>query len=143
MIGIVVATHGELASGIESALTLLAGKPSNFETVELHPGKSPDSFGDELRKAVSNVDDGDGALILLDIFGGTPSNISCQLLCNESICAITGVNLPMVIEAVFGRNEETNLEALVKRVRSSGSAAVLNLRDVISNAREQEDEEDF
>lgn len=143
MIGVVVATHGSLASGIGSALALLTGKPEKFEIAELHPGMGPDDYIESLRNAIDSVDDGDGVLVLLDIFGGTPSNVTCRLLAEKNIYAVAGVSLPMAIDAVFGRQEESILQALGERVATTGSDSIVDVNKKLAAAAEQEDEGDF
>ncbi len=141
MIGIVIATHGSMASGIESALSLLAGSPEAMATVELHPGMSPDSFSEKVRGAITSVDSGDGVLVLLDIFGGTPSNVTCRLLGEGDVYAVAGVNLAMAIDAVFGRAEEKCVADLGKRVAASASSAVIDVCQTLASAAEDDDDE--
>lgn len=142
MVGLLVATHGTLASGIESALSLLAGKPENFGTLELHSGMDPASFKDLMSEKIDELDAGDGVLVLLDIFGGTPSNSFGQLMGRDNIRAIAGVNLPMAIEAVFSR-PGLSLDELSARVAETGRDATVDVWNRFRQAAEEDDEEDF
>lgn len=140
MIGIVVATHGSLATGVKSALSLLAGEPEQFEAVELLPGMNPEDFKSSLEQAIDRVDSGDGALVLVDIFGGTPSNTVCRLLFEKQIECIAGVNLPMVIEATFARSDSANVGELAGRVKAAGSDALVDIRQKMVAIKEDEEE---
>ena len=142
MIGIVVIAHGSLASGLESAVSLLAGKPKAFATVELHPGDAPEEFKERVVRAIENVDEGDGVLALVDIFGGTPSNTVAQLLAREDFRAIAGTNLPMVIQATFMR-EQASLDDLAAQVVQAGGEALINISDMLAAAANRDDEEEF
>lgn len=143
MIGVVVISHGSLASGLESAVSLLAGKPDRFATVELHPGDSPACFKDRVETAVDSVDDGDGVLALIDIFGGTPSNTISQLFDRDDVRAVAGTNLPMVIQALFMR-ESVGIEELPSQVLQAGNEALVDIRQKFVEAlQSQDDEEDF
>lgn len=142
MIGLLVATHGSLASGIASALSLLAGEPEQFQTLELHPGMNPASFKDLMNEKLDELDTGDGVLVLLDIFGGTPSNSFGQLMDRENVRAVSGVNLPMAIEASFSR-AGLSLDELVARVMGAGKDAVIDVWGRFKDAAEADDEDDF
>ena len=143
MIGIVVATHGHLATGFESAVSLLAGKPENYASVELLPGDEPSAFKERLESSIAAVNGGDGVLVLVDLFGGTPSNTVCQLLAQEDIRAIAGTNLPMIITAVFSRLSTSNLDELVEEVLHAGSDALINVREKLAALQQEDEEDDF
>ena len=80
MVGIVVASHGSLASGMLDALELLSGEQKAIKAIGLHRGDSPDAFVAKVREAINAVDESVGVLVLVDLFGGTPSNAVAQLL---------------------------------------------------------------
>lgn len=145
MVGIVVISHGSLASGLNSAVTLLAGTPASFSVVELHPGDEPSEFKDRVKSAISATNSGDGVLALVDIYGGTPSNTVAQLLEQNDIEAIAGVNLAMVIQAVFAREQEgVNLKVLKEMVVQAGNEALTDIRQkVFEISQTSDDEEDF
>ena len=143
MIGVVVITHGSLASGLESAVSLLAGKPDKFAIAELHPGDTPGDFKSRVETAVASVDDGEGVLALVDIFGGTPSNTISQLFDRDDVRAVAGTNLPMVIQALFMR-ESVGIEELPSQVLEAGNEALVDIRQKFVEAlQSQDDEEDF
>jgi len=76
------------------------------------------------------VDQGDGGLLLTDLFGGSPSNIACSFLNNEKVEVVTGVNLPMIL-TFWNKRENKNLEELAKLVQLSGVRNILMAKDLM------------
>lgn len=142
MIGIVVITHGNLATGLKSAATLLNGNPEHLSCAELHLGDNPLEFKESVEQAIAEVDDGDGILVLADIFGGTPSNTVSQLFAHEGIRAIAGVNLPMVIQAICLR-DQVSLEELTEQVKQAGCESHIDIRQKFIEAAAADDDDDF
>jgi len=108
MIGILIVTHGGFAEGLFNAVELIAGKQEKVKTIGLYHGDGIDEFSDKVKNAYEELDDGDGVIIFVDIFGGSPSNVVMKLMTEKpKIKAITGVNMPMVVEAVMSRDGST------------------------------------
>ena len=121
MIGVLLATHGDFASGILNAVELIAGKQEAVCTVGLHHGDGVEDFEEKIRVAYEKLDTGEGVLMLVDILNGTPANMVMKLLAeDESRRAIAGMNMPMVIEAVTMRYG-MKLDALAEEVFRVGT----------------------
>lgn len=105
MVGIVIASHGELAPGIKQAGSMVFGDQPNVGAVSLMPSMGPDDIRAKIEECISSFDDQDQVLILADLWGGTPFNQASAVLdCHEDSWAIvTGLNLPMLIEAYASR----------------------------------------
>ena len=101
MVGIVLASHGLLAEGMKNAAEMLFGDVSQMACVSLQPGQSPEEYQEELAFAAQSVDSGDGAIILCDIIGGTPSNRAAFLMSKYQV--ISGINLALVLELLGQR----------------------------------------
>lgn len=146
MVGLVVATHGTLSSGLKDAARMLAGDLADFPAVSLVPGKEPSAFLAELEAAIDGEDEGDGVLVLVDLFGGTPSNSVCRMLGRKGVHAVSGVNLPMVLEGIFSRGEKS-AEELAEYLAQVGPGAIFDIeKRLAQNAAsrtEDEDDEDF
>lgn len=142
MIGIVVITHGSLATGLKSAATLLTGEPEHLSCAELHLGDNPLEFKETVERAIAEVDDGDGILVLADIFGGTPSNTVSQLFARDDIRAIAGVNLPMLIQTIFLR-DQVSLDDLNEQVQQAGCESHIDIRQKFIEAAAADDDDDF
>lgn len=98
MIGAVVVTHGDLATELLRVAELIVGPQERLRAVPLAPGEDMDSMRARIADAVKDVDGGDGVLILADMFGGTPSNLSLPFHHEGKVEVLTGVNLPMVLK---------------------------------------------
>jgi len=116
MIGIVILTHGQLANQfLETARMIGLNSDDHISAVSVDPTSSPDSLREMLEAVIREVDDGKGVLILTDLFGGTPTNLSLSFLSEGKVEVVTGLNLPMIIKAVNSRYDHD--------VRSLASAA--------------------
>lgn len=98
MIGLVLVTHGGLAKEFLSAMQYIVGPQSQVETVCFMPEDDISQHRQEIVQKVQKVNSGQGVLILTDMFGGTPSNISISLLDKENVEVVAGLNLPMLIK---------------------------------------------
>ena len=104
MVGIVLASHGELAAGVRQTSSMVFGDQENVAVVSLEPSMGPDDFRANLEKAVATLEDQDQVLFLVDLWGGTPFNQTTAFAKGHDTWAIvTGLSLPMVIEAFSAR----------------------------------------
>lgn len=99
MIGIVIAAHGHLAEELAKTATQIVGELPHVSTCSVAPGSSPEEIRAHIRDAVREVDEGDGVLVLADLFGGSPCTQSLMLCAQEKLEVLTGVNLPMLLKA--------------------------------------------
>ena len=108
MIGIVVVTHGQLARELVAAAEMIVGDDlPNATAVSVGWFDAADEARSAILAAVERVSGGGGGVVLLtDMFGGTPSNLSLSLLADRRVEVVTGVNLPMLIRLVSIREEE-------------------------------------
>ncbi|MDB9703707.1 PTS sugar transporter subunit IIA [Rhodospirillales bacterium] len=111
MIGLVLVTHGRLAVELVSALEHVVGSQENVATVCIGPDDNMEQRRAEIMKSTKDVDDGDGVIVLTDMFGGTPSNLAISIMDNGKIEVIAGVNLPMLIKLASIRDADSLLEA--------------------------------
>jgi len=106
VIGIVVVTHGQLARELVSAAEMIIGEIPNVTAVSIGWHESPDDAQREIEQAILRADSGKGTVVLTDMFGGTPSNLSLTFLEKGRVEVVTGVNLPMLIRLASLREEE-------------------------------------
>ena len=97
MVGVLVVTHGRLAEALISSVQFLAGNLEKVKGVSHWPKDRESQIKDRIRRKVAELDDGDGVVILTDILGGTPTNLSLSCFENENVHVVTGVNLPMLL----------------------------------------------
>ncbi len=114
MIGLVLVTHGKLAEEFRNALEHVVGPQKLLETVSIGPEDDMDQRRMDIVDAVARVDEGQGVVILTDMFGGTPSNLSISVMDNGRIEVIAGINLPMLIKLASVRSENDMERALAE-----------------------------
>jgi mannose PTS system EIIA component len=128
MIGIVLAAHGPLPGAFLESTSMILGDVPQVASISLMPGDSLEGLVDRLRAAVNEVNTGEGVLLLLDIFGGTPANAAAFLAQQASdVQAVTGMNLPMLLETFMARMSTDTLEALAETAFSAGQAGVTDI----------------
>lgn len=119
MIGVVVVSHGRLASELLRAAELIVGKFEGSVAVDIDPALGMDQIRKALEGAIRTVDSGEGVLLLTDMFGGTPSNLALSFLGNADVEVVTGVNLPMMVKLAMARTE-VPLAALARQIQEYG-----------------------
>ena len=119
MIGVVIVCHCSLAREFLNTLELIVGPVEGFQAVPIEPQQDVEKIRSEIAGALRKVDTGEGALILTDMFGGTPSNISLSFLDEKRVEVISGVNLPMLIKLASFR-EGKSLEELASFIKAYG-----------------------
>ncbi len=131
MIGIIVVAHFNLAREMVAATELIVGKQEQFEYVDIFPDEDVDKIKKKLTDALKNVETGQGAVILTDMFGGTPSNISLSFLEEGKVEVVTGTNLPMLIKLVTYRQGK-DLSELAPFIASYGKKNIYLATDVLN-----------
>jgi len=119
MIGLVLVTHGRLATEFVRALEHVVGPKQQIEAICIGPDDDMEVRRNDIAEAVEQVDDGSGVIILTDLFGGTPSNLAISLMKSESIEVIAGVNLPMLIR-LEGARKTMDVRSAVAAAREAG-----------------------
>jgi PTS system mannose-specific IIA component len=119
MIGLVVVTHGRLADELVAAMEHVVGPQKQVLAVCIGPDDEMEKRRNDIKAAVASVDSGDGAIVLTDMFGGTPSNLSIALLEKGRVEVVAGVNLPMLIRLSEARRE-MGVDAAAEAARDAG-----------------------
>ncbi len=134
MIGIVLVTHGNLAEELLSAVKfVLSEEPAIKMTgVSLDPTREFDTFKKVIEKAIKSVDQGDGILLVTDMFGGTPSNVGLTFLEENKIEVISGVNLPMLLKLSTLKNN-VSLEDAIKIAEKAGRDNIIVASKLLDN----------
>ena len=119
MIGLVLVTHGNLAKEFISAMQHVVGKQDQIESVCIGPEDDMVMRRAEILKKVGEVDKGHGAIVLTDMFGGTPSNLAISIMDRAKVEIIAGINLPMLIKLASLRKDKT-LKETVEGAQEAG-----------------------
>lgn len=98
MIGLVLVSHGQLATEFRAAMEHVVGRQAQLETVCIGPEDDMDSRRNEIIAAIHAVDTGAGVVVLTDMFGGTPSNLAISAMNGSHVEVVAGINLPMLVK---------------------------------------------
>jgi PTS system mannose-specific IIA component len=131
MIGVLIVTHGNLSTGLMESVELIMGKQEKVKTLTLHHGDNVEVLKGQIKKDIEELNDGDGVIVLTDVFGGSPTNATVINMQNLEFQAITGVNLPMLLET-FCLREEMDLEPLTKHLVESGKEGIKDLKEALN-----------
>ena len=119
MIGMVLVTHGRLATEFRAALEHVVGRQDQLETVTIGPDDDMEQRRKDILAAIQLVDTGAGVVILTDMFGGTPSNLAISVMEGAKVDVVAGINLPMLIKLASVR-ETAPLEQAVVQAQDAG-----------------------
>lgn len=118
-IGVVIVTHYQIGAEFLHALRLIVPNAPDFLSVSIDPKQSVDEMRQLIQLALKRADTGAGVLVLTDMFGGTPSNMSLSFVEETGVEVVTGLNLPMLIKLAT-LSEDKTLEELAKFIKSYG-----------------------
>jgi PTS system mannose-specific IIA component len=118
-VGVVLVTHYRLGLEFLQALRLIVPGAPEYGCVSIDPGQSVEDMRSAIATALGEADAGDGVLVLTDMFGGTPSNISLSFLDEHRVEVVTGLNLPMLIKLATMR-ETKSLDDLAAFIKAYG-----------------------
>ena len=132
MIGVVVVTHGQLATELVNAAEMIVGDLPQFTAVSIGWHEDVNDAREDIAQAIERVrgDDGGGVLVLTDMFGGTPSNLGMTFLEKDRVEVITGVNLPMLIK-LAGLRSSSDLLAVAREMRDHARDAIWVASDLL------------
>ncbi len=131
MIGLLIVTHGGLAGEFRAALEHVVGTQTQMETISIGPDDDMEVRRQEILDAVRKVDTGEGVILLTDMFGGTPSNLSISILDEANVEVIAGVNLPMLVKLTSVRVDQPLAKA-VDLAKEAGRKYISVARQVLS-----------
>ncbi len=134
MIGVVVVTHGQLATELVNAAEMIVGDLPQFTAVSIGWHDDVNDARGDIAQAIERVRGEEGVLILTDMFGGTPSNIGMTFLEKDRVEVITGVNLPMLIK-LAGLRQSSDLLAVAKQMQDHGRNAIWVASDFLRGER--------
>ncbi len=130
MIGVVVVTHGQLATELVNAAEMIVGDLPRFTAVSIGWHDEVNDAREDIAQAIERVRGDAGVLVLTDMFGGTPSNLAITFLEKDRVEVITGVNLPMLIK-LAGLARSHDLLAVAREMREHGRNAIWVASDLL------------
>jgi PTS system mannose-specific IIA component len=105
MIGVVIVTHGNLAEELLATAEMIAGPMPKTKAVGVHPRDKMEYIREAIESAIKDVNEGQGVLVLTDMFGGTPCNVGLTFIEEGKVEVLSGVNLPMLLRLATGRTD--------------------------------------
>lgn len=139
-IGGVIVSHGQVANELLAAAEAVVGSLNHITAVSIGWHDDVESARDEIRRAIKKVSgDGGGVLLLTDMFGGTPTNISAMFIKKGEVEIVTGVNLPMVIK-LASQNKETTLAEIAREVEEQGKQSIYRTSQLLEPPRVKKDD---
>jgi mannose PTS system EIIA component len=130
MIGVLIVTHKELAEAFMGVADLILGRQEGVLGVSLDPNAPPETSRQQIQKSLSQVNNGGGVIILTDMLGGTPSNLTLSFLQEGKVEVVTGINLPMLLKLAQMR-EDKNLREVALALQQSGQKGITVASEVL------------
>ncbi|MGI8642357.1 MAG: PTS sugar transporter subunit IIA [Pyrinomonadaceae bacterium] len=137
-IGGVIVSHGQVATELLAAAEAVVGAQSHIAAVSIGWHDDVEMSKDVISRAIKQVSEGNGVLLLTDMFGGTPTNISAMFIKKNEVEIVTGVNLPMVIK-LASQNNEMTLTAMAKEVEAQGKQAIYRTGELLEPQKLKKD----
>jgi mannose PTS system EIIA component len=132
MIGVVLATHGDLGRALIAAMEMIVGAQERVAALSLQLADQLEGANTRLQEAIAGADAGDGVLVLTDMLGGTPSNLCLALIGGScAVDVVSGVSLPMLLKAVQARRE-CDLRETAAQVKRVGRGAIVVASEVLA-----------
>ncbi|MFY9824974.1 MAG: PTS fructose transporter subunit IIA [Thermoanaerobaculia bacterium] len=136
MIGKLILTHGGLARELLSAASVISGHPSSFEALALDWSDPFEEARGKVGTALARLDQGQGVLILTDMYGGTPCNVAMTFYQPGRVEVVTGVNLPMVVKlACRAGGEEGAVTDLARVLQAKGQKSICLAGDLVQKGK--------
>ena len=137
-IGGVIVSHGQVAGELLAAAETIVGSLSHITAVSIGWHDDVEMAKDEISRAITKVSEGAGVLLLTDMFGGTPTNISAMFIKDGEVEIVTGVNLPMVIKLASQTKEMTLIELAID-VEEQGKQAIYRTSELLEPQKLKKD----
>jgi len=132
MIGVLIITHGNLGRELLNAAELIKGELKSVIPISIDATRSVGDMKKEITTAMKKADSGKGVLVLTDLFGGTPSNISLSFLKKGKVEVVTGVNLPMLLKLSETREKEKDLAEFANYIKDYGRNNIYLATEVLN-----------
>jgi PTS system mannose-specific IIA component len=136
MIGAVLVGHGSLAEEMMRTAEFIAGKLEQVVAVRVNQEEPLEALQNKIHEAIRLVDRGEGVLVLTDMFGGTPSNLSLSFMEPGKVEVISGMNLPMVLKLI-GNRQGVNLQTYAQEIRESGQRNISLASEILDRGQKK------
>lgn len=131
MIKLILISHGSLAAGMREAAEMILGEQEDMEVFGLFPGDTLESFSDKIERMILQYHDETNTLILSDLPCGTPSNAASMMVLKHGIHALSGCNLPLLVE-VLSTREDASIEMVMTEAVKEGKAGIISAEELLT-----------
>ena len=132
MIGVLIITHGNLGHELIKAAEMIKGDTRGIASISLDASTAVEDIKKTITAAIKKADIGEGVLVLTDLFGGTPSNISLSFLKEDKVEVVTGVNLPMLLKISDIREDKKKLAEFANLVKVYGRKNIYLASEILN-----------
>lgn len=141
MYNILIVSHGNLAQGFLDTAKMIVGDISGVEVLGIEPGEGIEGFGKGLDNLAKEIYTNEGLLVFVDLYGGTPSNVSIIRLLNkyENVHLISGINLPILLEALG--NRAMKLTDVKSNIINAGKDGIRDINQMVAESVQSENDE--
>lgn len=136
MVGILIVSHGHLAEALISSTQLLVNSLEKIKGISIWPGDKKEEIQDRIKKGIADISNGEGVIILTDILGGTPTNLSLPFLHGKEVAVVTGVNIPMLL-TLASYQKEKSLPEIARLVKKAGQRGITLAQNVVLPPRKK------
>lgn len=133
MIGILLVTHGRLAEELRAAALTIQPEIARVVSVALEWNQTGEDARGRIARGLAEADSGDGAVILTDMFGGTPTNLTLSFLQKGRVEIVTGVNLPMVLKCASVQKSAASVVEMAHVARERGQRSIYVASDLLAD----------
>ncbi len=134
MVGVLIVSHGGLAEALISSLQHLVGKQQKVRGVSIWPEDREQEIKGRIRREITELNDGDGVVILTDVLGGTATSLSLSFIENEKVELITGANMPMLL-ALSSYRTGKSLREIGKLMKKAGRRSIILAKQLLGSKR--------
>ncbi|HEY3202718.1 MAG TPA: PTS fructose transporter subunit IIA [Thermoanaerobaculia bacterium] len=132
MIGILLVTHGRLAEELRAAALTIQPGLERVVALALEWSETGEDAREKIRRALEQADEGDGVVILTDMFGGTPTNLTLPFLRKERVEIVTGVNLPMILKCASLQRSGRPVTEVAHVAKDRGQRSIYVASDLLA-----------
>lgn len=137
MIALIIGAHGKFSKELLKSSELIYGHQNNVECVSFEPGEGLDDLIGKYKGALNNIEKNDGVIFMVDLFGGSPYNAASRVaITHDNMDVISGVNLPMLLEA-YTKRESMSVDKLVEYLTSVSKDGIKSLKANLKSCKEE------
>lgn len=134
MIKLILVSHGSFAAGLREAAEMILGEQEDLSVFGIFPGDTLENFSAKIERAIQAYGKPEETLILSDLPCGTPSNAAAMMAMKHQVHAISGCNLPLLIE-VLSMREEAGIEEVVPKACEEGRKGIIDVKELMKEGR--------